>query len=101
SIEERPFIPDKLIREALNVNIPSDNPKQLNIEVDTDRACQNAFLSDPFRIQQILANLIGNAYKFTKEGTIKIRGRITEKNKILQIEVIDSGIGISEEQQKI
>lgn len=101
SIEERPFVPDKLIRETLNVNIPSHNPKQLAIVVDTDSASKKAYLSDPFRLQQIVANLIGNAYKFTKEGSIKIVARIQETEQNLRIEVIDSGIGISAEQQKI
>lgn len=103
TVEERPFIPDKLIRETLNVNIPSENSKGLEVKVGTDAECHEAFLTDPFRLQQILANLIGNAYKFTENGGISISGKIqTEhRGKILEIQVEDTGIGISAEQQKV
>ncbi len=57
---------------------------------------------DPYRLRQILNNLIGNAIKFTSEGEIIIRmgPQITEENKnMLHFEVIDSGIGIPSDKQ--
>ena len=59
-------------------------------------------VSDPFRIKQILANLISNAWKFTEEGSIVISANLVKpkKNKeILELRVKDSGIGISKEKQ--
>ena len=59
--------------------------------------------SDEQRIQQVLLGLQSNALKFTQEGEIKIRVEIQELEKdkpMLVIEVIDTGIGISEENQK-
>jgi len=61
--------------------------------------------SDPDRLVQVLANLVNNAIKFTEKGTIKVlaehlgddeQGRI-----ILKFSVADTGIGISEDKQKI
>jgi signal transduction histidine kinase/CheY-like chemotaxis protein len=60
-------------------------------------------MGDPVRIKQILINLIGNAIKFTEKGEILISvKKLNICNQLVDIEfsVIDSGIGISEEQQK-
>jgi signal transduction histidine kinase len=52
---------------------------------------------DPDRLQQVLANLIGNGIKFTKQGGIKI-DVFLEQAKTLSIKVVDTGTGIPEEQ---
>jgi len=52
---------------------------------------------DPDRLQQIIANLVGNAVKFTPEGgMVGVSARFQEKTTLV-IEVRDTGIGISEE----
>ncbi len=58
-----------------------------------------AIYTDPFRIKQILVNLLGNAVKFTEEGEI-ILG-IEEHPEGIKFYVKDSGIGIREEKQKV
>ena len=58
--------------------------------------------SDPGRIRQVLANLVGNAVKFTHEGSINITVLATETTKeqtTIRIEVADTGIGIPFDQQ--
>lgn len=54
---------------------------------------------DEDRLVQILANLIGNSVKFTVAGEIAVS--VHEQNGWLAVSVIDSGIGISEDKQKI
>jgi len=56
--------------------------------------------SDELRIKQILLNLISNAVKFTKSGTIKVKAKIKENLNAVKISVIDNGIGIKEEDLK-
>ena len=52
-------------------------------------------MSDPKRIKQIIINLLGNAFKFTLKGSIKVQITSNRKN-VFCIKVIDTGIGIRE-----
>jgi len=59
-----------------------------------------ALLGDPVRLQQALTNYAANAVKFTEQGTITLRARMTEEtaeNVLIHFEVEDSGIGIAPE----
>lgn len=60
---------------------------------------------DKMRLQQIMLNLLSNAIKFSKEqDTVTVRARLsttTDKSILsISIDVIDAGIGISEDEQK-
>jgi PAS domain S-box-containing protein len=59
--------------------------------------------TDRFRLQQILSNLLSNAFKFTKSGEIRFGYSIVENNGISQFLffVKDTGIGIAENMQEI
>jgi PAS domain S-box-containing protein len=56
--------------------------------------------TDPVRLQQVLMNLISNAFKFTKKGFVEYGYTITDK-KIINFYVKDTGIGLSNAEQKI
>jgi signal transduction histidine kinase len=78
--------------------------KGLKLHVDlTPEVARLTLLGDPLRLGQILLNLAGNAVKFTAQGSITVRARLNEDNPtdvLLKIEVMDTGIGISTEDQK-
>jgi len=62
------------------------------------------YLSDTHRLRQMLSNLVGNAIKFTQQGSIKVSG--TELQRIgnvalLEFSVTDTGIGVSAEKQDL
>ncbi len=52
---------------------------------------------DPVRLRQILSNVVGNAIKFTETGSVELR--IAYRQPLLQFTVVDTGIGISKEQE--
>ncbi len=59
---------------------------------------------DQIRLLQILSNLTSNAIKFTQNGQVKVRVSSSDNEdsveKMIKFEIIDTGIGISEENQK-
>lgn len=71
-----------------------------SFEFKIDSRIPSHLIGDPTRLNQILLNLISNAEKFTKEGTISVNTRLVKesKNKVrLQFCVKDTGIGIAKE----
>ena len=59
-------------------------------------------VSDPIRLQQLIINLLSNAFKFTEQGTVSISvSRCTSgRNNILEVKVNDTGVGIDEKAQQ-
>ena len=54
--------------------------------------------ADPSRLIQVFVNLIGNAIKFTENGEVKVR--VYRKGRSVRVDVIDTGIGISKDDQR-
>ncbi len=88
--------------EAVFVHIQSllleqANSKGLAIEMELNKV-PRWLRGDPTRLRQVLINYIGNAIKFTKQGTIILRAIKLEENEtgiLVRFEVTDSGIGIA------
>jgi signal transduction histidine kinase len=59
-----------------------------------------ALTVDPMRLRQILLNLLSNAFKFTKEGEVKLAARkVSNGSRFVEFAVSDTGIGMTSEQQ--
>ena len=99
------FIEKCEIREILNQIIDlisyESNLKNLKLELLVDSDVPKYFWVDIVRLKQILINLLTNAVKFTEKGSIKLLVSVLEKtensNTKISFSVIDSGIGILEE----
>jgi CheY-like chemotaxis protein/anti-sigma regulatory factor (Ser/Thr protein kinase) len=92
-----------MLQRVVNViNFRIDEKKQ-NFSVHIDKAIPRTLIGDDQRLAQVITNLLGNAVKFTPEhGSISLNTRfIKEENNTctIKIEVTDTGIGISPEQQ--
>jgi len=75
--------------------------KGLRLRIDNDGPLPEIIISDPVRLRQILINLIGNAIKFTETGEVSVTARLLKdplKESKLQVDVTDTGIGMSPEQ---
>ena len=73
----------------------------LNFEISDD--VENNLIGDPLRLTQVLNNLVGNAIKFTESGGVSLSVKAMKKDhqKVkLMFSVKDSGIGLTQEQQK-
>ncbi|MGS2719124.1 ATP-binding protein [Paraglaciecola aestuariivivens] len=75
--------------------------KGLKLELVQPQNVPNIVVGDPYRLIQILNNLVNNALKFTESGDIIIKYEIVELNKQLKLNVMvaDTGIGIAPEAQ--
>ena len=82
----------------------SAQDKGIGLKLDVDETLQNKLVGDPTRVFQVISNLVHNAIKFTQTGDVQVRisaDKQTDKTITLKIEVKDTGIGISEEKQKL
>lgn len=88
------------IAEAMAYQASSKN---IEIVLDTHQLQQPSFKGDPNRIRQITTNLISNAIKFTKVGTVlvTVESQPDANGSTLQVSVQDSGIGIPKEKLDI
>jgi PAS domain S-box-containing protein len=75
---------------------------ELNLEIAGD--VPRIIRGDAVRLRQVLTNLIGNAIKFTPQGTVRVKAAVTRKNEekeMLLFSVHDTGIGISPEKHHL
>ena len=93
----------EMLRRVINVISFRVDEKKQNFILHIDEKIPSLIIGDDQRLAQIVTNLLGNAVKFTpSEGDIYLNARLLQEEDDLctiQIEVIDSGIGISQEQQ--
>ncbi|TWU15820.1 PAS domain S-box protein [Allorhodopirellula heiligendammensis] len=92
------FEPHRLVEDVLRIMEVRAKEGGLSLAVQYDGRLPKVIQSDEKRLKQILINLIGNAIKFTREGGVRIRIRYHRSTEQLQFDVIDTGIGVSEEQ---
>ncbi|AZQ44938.1 response regulator [Nonlabens ponticola] len=78
--------------------ISPEHDNEFNVEID-DRI-EDYYVGDSVRIMQVLINLLGNANKFTQDGTIELRVDLekeTASGHLLQFQIRDTGKGITKE----
>ncbi len=89
---------EELISEVITLYKISADSAGLSLEATIEKEIPGHFSGDPFRLKQIISNLVGNAIKFTQEGsvTLKVKAiKLQEGKKVkLDFEVKDTGIGI-------
>jgi signal transduction histidine kinase/DNA-binding response OmpR family regulator len=94
---------EKTLQKVVNViNFRVDEKKQ-RFNFQLDERIPRFLIGDDQRLAQVITNLLSNAVKFTaEEGNIRLNTRLLDETEgfcEIQIEVVDSGIGISPEQQ--
>ena len=101
-LEERNFSLSQMIDDTIAMQDIIAEAKGLNLARNIPATFPDQWLGDAFRLRQILLNLLGNACKFSDQGTITVRVSAVEQygdSVLTRIEVEDQGIGINPEQQ--
>ena len=100
----REFNFENMVNSVTNMIQPRAAQKRQNLTTDMDGNIPQNIISDEQRLAQVIANLLSNAVKFTpKHGSIRLSATKTAETSgscTIQFTVQDTGIGISEEQQK-
>ena len=104
SLEERPVDLRQLVQEIAERYQLKAQEKGLAFLVHVDERVPRGVLGDPMKIGQVLTNLVGNALKFTSEGSVTVAlelraaegERVAEKETVsIDFRVSDTGIGIA------
>jgi hypothetical protein len=98
-IHRQPCSIVEVVEEVCSLMEPLASEKGLALKADFGRRIPESIESDPLRLRQVLLNLVGNAVKFTESGgvTINVSCDASGPLTILQVDVADTGIGISRE----
>ncbi|WP_404309000.1 PAS domain S-box protein [Neorhodopirellula lusitana] len=98
-VDRERFDPRRVIEDVRSIMEVRASENGLTLEVEYLGKLPQFIESDAKRLKQILINLVGNAVKFTREGRVSIRTRFEPATHLLHFDVIDTGIGMSQEQQ--
>ncbi|KAI9352389.1 hypothetical protein BD770DRAFT_445542 [Pilaira anomala] len=108
TLDISPVVIEDLVADVVEMLIAMAIQKGINISYIVTEDVPSVVMADGNRLRQVLINLLGNAIKFTHQGEIRIQCSInptvthTKDDQIsLLFEVIDTGIGISQEQRKV
>jgi signal transduction histidine kinase len=103
SVESVDFDLHDVVTGAVQLLAPQAQAKGLELAWSIDPGLDPILIGDPIRIRQILLNLLNNAVKFTAKGKVSFEIRRlaqTDNDVQLGFAVTDSGIGLSEDDQK-
>jgi len=92
-----------IIEDIINLLSPTALDKNIELFYRIEKNVPNNIQSDPFRLHQIITNLIGNAIKFTDDGYVYLQvsmGEINNTESSIKFTVSDTGIGMSSEDKK-
>jgi signal transduction histidine kinase/CheY-like chemotaxis protein len=99
-LEEIPFLLSEEIKLSLDLFRAIIDEKGLKLTTEISPDVPDEIIGDPFRLRQVLSNLISNSVKFTHEGDIRLIVKLEEQyngNLSLLFEVADTGVGIPKE----
>lgn len=93
----------ELVKRSFNMIVPQAKKKGLKTVLKIKDCVPEILYTDPLRLNQILANLLGNSVKFTESGKIELIVEVisqTDEECKLKFSVRDTGIGIKKDMQK-
>jgi CheY-like chemotaxis protein len=100
TLETIPVSIGDILLEIRDFLLPRANEKNICLGIELVSPIPQLFATDPTRLRQTILNLVGNAVKFTKEGSVTIRCGVDshDSSNSLFVDVVDTGGGLSQEQ---
>jgi two-component system sensor histidine kinase RpfC len=102
TLTHAPFDLHALVNGVVGLFEYAANSKQLVLQRHIDPHCPYCLVGDELHLRQVLVNLVSNAVKFTEQGHVDLlvsAEKVEEDRARIRFEIIDTGIGISEEAQ--
>ncbi len=93
-VERRSVAAAEILQEIRSLLDVRAAEKQLSLEVKLDGSIPYSIQTDPVRLRQILVNLVGNAIKFTDQGSVELTCKYDSERNQMEFRVVDTGIGI-------
>lgn len=97
-LEHKPFEFRRCVETVVETFLPTAKARSLNLNCTIDSSVPSHVYGDENRIKQVLHNLIGNAIKFTKNGSVAVQIEATPSGSghaEITCKIIDTGVGIS------
>ncbi|MBF0101078.1 MAG: response regulator [Desulfobacterales bacterium] len=91
-----------IVEHINNLQLPLSKQKNIGFSFEINDNVPVLLKGDPIRLEQILLNLINNAFKFTKQGEVRVNARLVEatlSHVTLHVDVKDTGVGIDRNKQ--
>jgi PAS domain S-box-containing protein len=89
------------VRSLVQFNVET---KGLSFEIENTGGIPETIMTDPIRLRQILINLLGNAIKFTENGSIRLVLRLAacdQGDPVMQFDIVDTGVGMTPQQTAV
>jgi two-component system aerobic respiration control sensor histidine kinase ArcB len=105
ALSKETFSLKRLVNEIAHLFRPAIKAKGLELHVDYDENIPKRLLGGRVTLYRSLLNLMGNAVKFTSQGSVTIRVQLSENSTpekaVIKLVVVDTGIGIPPDKQKV
>jgi PAS domain S-box-containing protein len=100
AVEKIGFEPKKVVGNAMQVLMYKAEEKGLSLTNSfCDHRLQDVLIGDPYRLNQVMLNLISNAIKFTERGSVDVTCKVADEStetQTIEASVIDTGIGMEQ-----
>lgn len=98
TIENTPFAAREMLTSVSTAQAAAAKAKDLELVLEVAADVPAWISADPTRLNQVITNLVGNAIKFSQDGTITLHMSVQDTK--LYVAVTDQGIGLTQEAQK-
>ena len=95
AIETMAMDPARVIEEVIELVGPRAHERGIGLNVRYEGTIPTTIQSDPTRLRQVLLNLVGNAVKFTQEGSVTVLCRSDPERERMEFRVVDTGVGMT------